>query len=514
MEQMIVAVAITGLGRSLPRQRLMVAMNPGLLPEFRPQFPAPIPAPVGIPIYQQQAPALPAPPIPVPQQVVVNSTASLRNDTTPGSTSTSTGHSFLDLVHSWTPNPIVVSLIILLISVLIHLIPAHSLRRVKDSWDIFWPPWQDRSTTQPASRTASGSSSRSTPGGVPKPKEVKASAQGPDGSKAEARAGPSSSDNMTDEENAKRKALLAYQARKDAAAQGTDGGKAHSKSDPSTSDSMTDEEKAKRKAILAYQAKKAAAAKEDEEGKTRSKGSDDTKPATTSRSVSGPASAVKAVIVDPKTPVDEKTQSEKAREAKNPSAASSSDEDDKKGSSTSGDVEDPLMAGDVRPLRSILKKSKKKPRQSKNVHHNHFMTMRGNRAHLVPFPHGLHPPPDQARNTLWWKNIPKNADHMMAPPPVPKVVTDVLAGEDPAELAKKVAAVETVSKAEPSKEVDKVKEAEKEKLKEREKAKMRAELEAKEKAKALQAKERSGTATASVSIEPPKQPDVPVDPQV
>jgi hypothetical protein len=321
---------------------------------------------------------------------------------------------------------------------------------------------------------------------------------------------------MTDEEKAKRKAILAYQARKTAAAQGADESKAESRSGPSASDSMTDEEKAKRKAILAYQAKKAAAAKEDEKGQLGSKGQDDakTKTVTTSRSVADPALGAKAVVVEPKNPDGGKSQSEKAREAKNPVTTSSSDEDDKKGSSTSGDEDDPLMAGDVRPLRSILKKTKKKPRQSKNVDHNHFMTMRGNRAHLVPFPHGLHPPPDQARNTLWWKNIPKNAEHIMAPPPIPKVVTDVLAGEDPAEIAKETAVVETISKSEPSKEGDKAKEAEKEKLKEREKAKMRAELEAREKAKALQARERSGTATASVSIEPPKQPDVPVDPQV
>jgi hypothetical protein len=449
----------------------MIAMNPGLLPEFRPQFPAPIPVPVGIPIFQQQAPALPTPPVPVPQQVEVNTTSAPGNHSTPGSTSTGTGHTLLDLIHSLVPSPIVISLIILLISVLIHLIPAHLFRRVKHSWDIFWPPWQDRSTPPPTNSSASGSSSRSAPGDVPKPKEAKSSAQASDGTKAEARGGSSASDNMTDEE------------------------------------------KAKRKAILAYQAKKAAAAKEDEKG-SGSKGQDDARPSPTPRSASDPALRAKAVMVDPKNPDDGKSQSEKAREAKNPVAASSSDEDDMKGSSTSGDEEDPLMAGDVRPLRSILKKSKKKPRQSKNVHHNHFMTMRGNRAHLVPFPHGLHPPPDQARNTLWWKNIPKNADHIMAPPPVPKVVTDVLAGEDPAEIAKKAAAVETVSKAEPSIEADKAKEAEKEKLKEREKAKMRAELEAREKAKAVQARERSGTATASVSIEPPKQPDVPVDPQV
>jgi hypothetical protein len=490
----------------------MTAMNPGLLPELRPQFPGPVPVPVGIPIHQPQAAAIPAPLGPISQQAEVETTPSLRNDTTHGSTSTSTGRSVLDLIHSFIPNPIVISLIILLISVLIHLIPAQLFRRVKHSWDIFWPPWQDRKPPPPTSSTES--SSRSAPDDVPKPKEAKSSAQGPDGSKAEGGAGPSSSDNMADEEKAKRKAILAYQAKKVAAAQGADESKAESRSGPSASDSMTDEEKAKRKAILAYQAKKAAVAKEDEIGQVGSKGQDDAKPSSASRSASDPALGAKAVVVDPKNPDDGKSQSEKAREAKNPLAASSSDEDDKKGSPSSGEDEDPLMAGDVRPLRSILKKSKKKPRQSKNVHHNHFMTMRGNRAHLVPFPHGLHPPPDQARNTLWWKNIPKNADHIMAPPPVPKVVTDVLAGEDPAELAKKAAVVETINKSDPSQEGDKAKEAEKEKLKEREKAKMRAELEAREKAKALQARERSGTATASVSIEPPKQPVVPVDPQV
>jgi len=450
---------------------LMIAMDPGLLPEFRPQFPGPNPVPVGIRFYQQHATALSAPPSPV-QQVEVNTTASSMNDTTPDSTSTGTGHTLLDLVHLLIPNPIVISLMILLVSVLIHLMPTHLFRRVKHSWDIFWPPWQDRSSPPPSSRTTPELSSRST-GNVPKTKDVQVSAQGSDRSTAQARA------------------------------------------DPSASDSMTDEEKAKRKAILAYQAKKAAASKENEKGQTGSKGKDDAKTVTTSRSALDPASAAKVAVVNPKMSDDDgKTQSEKAREAKDPSAASSSNDGDKKGSPLSGNEEDPLMAGDVRPLRSTLKKSKKKPRQSKNVHHNHFMVMRGNRAHLVPFPHGLHPPPDQARNTLWWKNIPKNADHMMAPPPVPKVVTDVLAGEDPAELARKALVVEPSSKAEPSKEVDRAKEAEKEKLKEREKAKMRAELEIREKAKALQAEEKAGTATASVSMDPPSQPVVPIDPQM
>lgn len=174
----------------------MIAMNPGLLPEFRPQFPGPSPVPVGIPIYQQQAPALPAPPSPVPQQVKVNTTASSMNDTTTGSTSTGTGHTLLYLVHLLIPNPIVISLMILLVSVLIHLMPTHLFRRVKHSWDIFWPPWQDRSSPPPSSRTTPELSSRST-GNVPKTKDVQVSAQGSDRSTAQARADPSASDNIT-----------------------------------------------------------------------------------------------------------------------------------------------------------------------------------------------------------------------------------------------------------------------------------------------------------------------------
>lgn len=81
---------------------------------------------------------------------------------------------------------------------------------------------------------------------------------------------------------------------------------------------------------------------------------------------------------------------------------------------------DALMAGDYRPLRSVLKKSKRKPRQKRNIHHNYFMTMRGWRPALVPFPHGFHPKPWEPRNSLWWDNVPKQAAHIMAEPPPPK----------------------------------------------------------------------------------------------
>jgi hypothetical protein len=206
LEQMIVAVVITGLGEWNLARRLMVAMNPGLLPQMRPQIPAAFPI-QGVPVYHPQVPALPPPsrsPVTQPPPVAVNITALAINETSLGSIPSSTGHPLLDLLPSWRPNPIVISLVILLISVLIHLIPRHVFRRVKHSWVIFWPPWQDRTNPPQASRSGPESAFRSTAGDVPKPKEARALAQDPGGSKAEARAGPSSPDSMDDEGRRKR----------------------------------------------------------------------------------------------------------------------------------------------------------------------------------------------------------------------------------------------------------------------------------------------------------------------
>jgi hypothetical protein len=209
-----------------------------------------------------------------------------------------------------------------------------------------------------------------------------------------------------------------------------------------------------------------------------------------------------------------KSQSERAQEAKNPSTNVPSDPNENGRPESNPD--DPLMAGDYRPLRSILKKSKKKPHQSKNTHHNYFMAMRGNRAHLIPFPHGLHPPPSQPRHTLWWNNIPKNADHMMAPPPVPKAVKDVLAGEDPEEVTKKTEVVVSneSSRGTGVKVVEEKTGQAEAAAKEKERARLKAKMEADQKAKISSTERPPGTASASVSIEPAKQPNVPVDPQV
>jgi hypothetical protein len=258
-------------------------------------------------------------------------------------------------------------------------------------------------------------------------------------------------------------------------------------------------------------------------------------------------SEVKAQVVDGLDKSD-KTRSEKARSVKSDStavvtassgtekekprdgatvtdrsAASTDPDEASTGTAPTGD-EDPLMAGDYRPLKSILKKSTKKPRQSKNIHHNYFMGMRGHQAHLIPFPHGLHPPPQEPRHTLWWKNIPKDASHMMAPPPVPKEVKDVLEGEE-VEDERVSDKADKGSSSSKDKDISKTPSDDKDKEKEKEKAKARVEAEAKEKEKerekaklkmreAPSSSRDPGVATAKVSIESPPEPDIQVDPQV
>ena len=251
------------------------------------------------------------------------------------------------------------------------------------------------------------------------------------------------------------------------------------------------------------------------------------------------------------------TPTEKDSRSKSGSAASSA------ASSASGtDTEDDkLMAGDYRPLKSALKKSKKKPRQTKNTHHNYFMTMRGHRPHLVPFPHGLHPKPHALPHSLWWNNIPKNADHIMIPPPVPKepekdeeveevktitktaestssssagVGTDgatkseakeltvtkesEVKTKDPDDKAKRRSSASGPAPATSStaKEGDKAKEKERakenlkelEKEKEKEKAKVKAATEAKAKAKSEAEKQVASSSPEIESVEPPAAPKV------
>lgn len=88
------------------------------------------------------------------------------------------------------------------------------------------------------------------------------------------------------------------------------------------------------------------------------------------------------------------------------------------------------MSGDYRSLKSALKKPTKEPKQTQNIHHNYLMTMRGFRPTLIPFPHGFYPKPHYPRNTMWWNNIPKTPEHIMAAPKVPKEPKDEVDKEE------------------------------------------------------------------------------------
>ncbi|KAL7419804.1 hypothetical protein Q5752_005720 [Cryptotrichosporon argae] len=91
------------------------------------------------------------------------------------------------------------------------------------------------------------------------------------------------------------------------------------------------------------------------------------------------------------------------------------------GPSSPIDLSDPLMAGDYRPLKSVLKKSKSRPPTGRNLHGAQFLTMRGLRPHLVPFPHGFHARPTASKSSLWWNNVPRSMEHVMVRPKVAKV---------------------------------------------------------------------------------------------
>jgi hypothetical protein len=468
----------------------LVAMNPELLPQMGAQYQSyPITAPVPV-VCQRQAPALShaAESADRPQMASQPIMYNTNNGTEHSHATPNTDPVWLDAIlahlsETWRPSPFTLALNILLISAAIHLLPPHF--RLGERWTVFWPPWQDRTSPSARSRATSTTSERtssSSTSATPakrvssRSKEVAATSSAKDGSKAEATAAAAPSTKTAEEEKARKKALLEHEAKKAAKAK----------------EALAAEEK---KAISIANAKVADSL--DASGKTQSE---------KARIVKSDASAIIAI---------------KSRDG--PAGADEKTLDPGDASSQSAPEDDPLMAGDYRPLKSILKKSTKKPRQSKNVHHNYFMTMQGHRAHLVPFPHGLHPPPQEPRHTLWWRNIPKDAGHLMAPPPVPKEVKDVLAGEkDDCEETRKEKASERTA-ADQSKETsgerdkEKDKEREKEKDKEKAKAKAEAEAEAKEKARVKTGEASSGeagTATARVSIEPPVKPIVPVDPQV
>lgn len=455
--------------------------------------PVSVPYPIPVPQYHpgMDVPAarpVATPPSPSP----INETASsTHNDTTTGSgaepdESANTGHRWLDILlnlfpPSYRPNPITIALLIMLMSLLIHIAPNGFIRRMKESWVVFWPPWQDRSTPSRSSTSVRAGESRSRDAPVPEVLKARASSSEDGAAKAKvegsqsrsvAEVKPSDSDierpKEKEKERAKRKALALaeYEAKK-----ATSG--STSRANPNPNDTA--------EPVKAQTGPSTTTAVQSDGSVTQSEKAqaikDDTPP--------NPKSDKKVTIIDPD------------------SAASTI--------ATTGlaDPNDPLMAGDYRPLRSVLKKSTKKPRQSKNTHHNLFMTMRGHQPHLIPFPHGLHPPPHEARHTLWWKNIPKESRHLMAPPQPPKAVKDETE-ED--EDGAKVVKVEVKVKEDGIKEAKVVVDDEKGDGKESKVKPTESEIRAKVKEK--EAEKKPSTASAVAKIEFPEEPDIPVDPQV
>ena len=473
----------------------MVAMNPSMVMNVGGQGPIDVAYPIPGPVPQYQ-PYMPVPPAPnqisspvsqvPPVAAPVNDTSvPISNDTTASTglappEPADTGHFWLDfllslLPPSYRPNAITIALIIMLISLLIHIVPAGFFHRLKESWLVFWPPWQDRSAPARFSSSTHISRTRS--------KDV--------AGVAEARVRSSSKESETSSK-AKVEGQEGSRAVAEVRASGSDSEQAKEKEE--------EKETAKRKALVpaAHEARRTAC-----------------------KTSSTPKLSPETVVMSTKNvdskPADSVTQSEKSRaiknetppeNAKSPIVVDPIPSPDPDAEVIVSDSYDPLMAGDYRPLRSVFKKSTKKPRQSKNVHHNLFMTMRGHEPHLIPFPHGLHPPPHDPRHTLWWKNIPKESKHLMAPPPPPKVVVDdpeVEAGEDET----KVGEVEVKVAEDGAKEVKVVVEDEK-KVKPTE-SEVRAKMKEREKVKEA---EKPSTASAVAKIEIPEDPNVPVDPQV
>lgn len=53
------------------------------------------------------------------------------------------------VVERYLPSPMTLALIGMVLNLLVMLIPGHLKSRLKTSWDLFWPPWQDRSASVP-----------------------------------------------------------------------------------------------------------------------------------------------------------------------------------------------------------------------------------------------------------------------------------------------------------------------------------------------------------------------------
>ncbi|WRT65453.1 uncharacterized protein IL334_002396 [Kwoniella shivajii] len=308
----------------------------------------------------------------------------------------STGSTLLDAAYSHIPiwlhfSPITSSLILLTFDLALVFIPRKVKIRIKDSWGLFWPPWQDRTfaghSGQPSKRSESERARAAKIADSDKIVSHSNTAEEPkDGSHKKPQKSPKMALSDTSGDGAeKKKATESETSRK--VKDGDSGG-----TKPADS---TNKGKGRMEGERPNASKSSSRSMNDASSNSPSTGSPTTQ------------TVMRDTAVTPGTTKD----------------ADDNQITPKSGSSlgtTVTDTDDPLMAGDYRPLKSVLKKSKRKPKQAKNIHHNYFMTMRGYRPSLIPFPHGFHPKPHEPRNTLWWDNVPKNAEHIMAPPPVAK----------------------------------------------------------------------------------------------
>lgn len=516
------------------------AMQPAAMPYAAPPPPPPRPPP---------SPAPPLPPVPAPPAVEVDVTSpsllnSTANQTMPGGAQTvSTGYAWLDLLldllpPAVRPNPVTLALVLMLINLMWLIAPPDLVRRLKESWDVFWPPWQDRARpSRPRSTESSreqGTGSRNEPReGTTRPGERTDPTAKP---KSRERGEGDHRDERSRNDDKKATKVEATATSGGAAevhekqsrvggpdvvavgAESTGAGNARAvvrAADPKVEEDAKEKERARRKALAEYEAKKASSKTNDKEA-----------------TAVPPAEGSKA----PSVARDDKGQSGEPQTAKSggdedqPDSTSASSSEAEASSKSVGDESDPLMAGDYRPLRSILKKSTKKPRQSKNVQHNYFLGMRGHHPHLIPFPHGLHPPPAEPRHTMWWRNIPKDASQLMAPPPPPKAVKEDK--EEDADEKRNDKAKEEDKERGKEKAMDKDKETDKNKERDKDKDKIKtkettkdgekpkaekateSEMRARMKEKEAEKEKRQGTATATAKIEQPPEPVVPMDPKV
>ncbi|WVQ62980.1 uncharacterized protein L199_001129 [Kwoniella botswanensis] len=470
---------------------------------------------------------------PVLPPIIMNSTNLPRPAPGSGSSSEtpsspiSTRNVLLDRIYDHLPgwlqiSPSNIALVLLAANVGMILMGDDLRRRLKESWDLFWSPWQDRreagSTSNPEVRFESPeSSSRDT------------------SKKAEP------------EKAREAKAPVADQSRSASAdkTKGLDGPTPDPKvvkndERPKEESGLTESEKARKakelqsdkdRPIVEPDAKDKGKSRMEGERPGESNSASGSTPESsdrTDRKIKGPADKTRPRTLgdhESKDKAKDSSRSDTDNVTKNTSSSSRSTS----GSGTDTE-DDPLMSGDYRPLKSVLKKSKKKPKQSKNIHHNFFMTMRGYRPSLIPFPHGFHPKPQDPRNTPWWDNVPRNADHIMAVPRVPKEPENK--DEDEGKREKRMGKekekgedknkdTDEESKSKSASDDKKggnasMSEKEKEKEKEKERAKAKAEVEAKAKAAAqkegeLKARPRAASGSSSL---PDHAARVPADPMI